>query len=359
MKTLLDTLYMSWIIGTKDILDALKNKSSRSNIILMIGMVMFFYWLSALRPFDKNVSVVVFDEGNTSLSFDRTTLGNGSIYDFREAASIQEMEEKMANQNLGLVLPVEMDQALASGTTPTLSGYIFWVDRLKITELETKYSQDFTEILGKPVQVIIGENIIIPQASADGSHTSVAYLMMFFVFSTALTLIPFLMIEERQTRTLDALMTSPATSGQIVLGKALAGFFYILVIGGLWMFLNQAFVVNWGMALGGFLGYALFAIGLALVVGSFITSPRQISILNLVFMLFLVVPALFYMESNLKPGIRAVLTWFPSAALTSLFRFSCSTGVTPGMISPNFAIALVSIGIAFGLVVWKIRQSDR
>ncbi len=29
MKTLLDTLYIAWIIGTKDILDALKNKSSQ------------------------------------------------------------------------------------------------------------------------------------------------------------------------------------------------------------------------------------------------------------------------------------------------------------------------------------------
>ena len=53
MKTLLDTLYIAWIIGTKDILDALKNKSSRSNIIIMVGMVVFFYWMGILRPFDK------------------------------------------------------------------------------------------------------------------------------------------------------------------------------------------------------------------------------------------------------------------------------------------------------------------
>ena len=75
MKTLMDTLYIAWIIGTKDILDALKNKSSRSNIIVMIGMVVFFYWLGILRPFDKNVSVVVYDEGNTSLALESVTLG--------------------------------------------------------------------------------------------------------------------------------------------------------------------------------------------------------------------------------------------------------------------------------------------
>jgi hypothetical protein len=42
MKNLMDTLYIAWIIGSKDILDALKNKSSRANILLMIGMVVFF-----------------------------------------------------------------------------------------------------------------------------------------------------------------------------------------------------------------------------------------------------------------------------------------------------------------------------
>ncbi len=59
IKTLLDTLYTAWIIGVKDILDALKNKGSRSNLIIMVVMVLFFYWLGILRPFDKNVSVVV------------------------------------------------------------------------------------------------------------------------------------------------------------------------------------------------------------------------------------------------------------------------------------------------------------
>ncbi len=292
-------------------------------------MVVFFYWFGALRPFDKNVSVVVYDEGHTSLTIDKTTLGNGATYSFQEASSLQEMETRMANQNLGLVLPADLDQILASGGTPALSGYIFWVDRLKVAELEAKYSQAFSEILGQPVQVVIGRNIIIPQANVDGMQSTVAYLMIYFVFSTALLLIPHLMLEEKQTRTLDALLTSPASPGQVVLGKALAGFFYILVIGGLALALFSLYIVHWGLALAAFLGYALLAIGLGLAVGSFIKSTKQLGLWMVVLILFLVVPPLFYMEPNLKAGIRMVLTWFPSSALASLFRFSCSTGVTP------------------------------
>ena len=359
MKTMMNTLYIAWVIGTKDIMDTLKNKSSRSNIFIMIVMVVFFYWLSALRPFDKDVSVVVYDEGSTGLMIDKATLGDGATYSFREASSLQEMETKMAYQNLGLVLPVDFDQTLASGGTPTLSGYIFWADRLKVTELEAKYSQAFSEIIGQPVRVTIGENILIPQANADGMQTNVTYLMIYFVFSTALLLIPHLMLEEKQTKTLDALMVSPASPGQVVMGKALAGLFYLLIIGGLAMALFSLYVVNWALALAAFLGYALLAIGLGLVVGSFIKSTKQLGLWMVVLLIPLVVPPLFYMEPNLKAGIRTVLTWFPSSALASLFRYSCSIGVTPAQFLPNLAVAIASIVIVFGLVVWKVRRSDR
>ncbi len=57
MKTkLIGNLYMVWVIASKDIVDALKNKDTRTNIILMMGMVVFFYWASTLRPFDERIA---------------------------------------------------------------------------------------------------------------------------------------------------------------------------------------------------------------------------------------------------------------------------------------------------------------
>ncbi len=359
MKTLMDTLYMAWIIGTKDIVDALKNKSSLSNIMIMIGMVVFIYWMSEVRPFDKYVDVVVYDEGDAGLAIESFTLSDGVEYSFREASSLQEMQQKMPYQNLGLVLPADLDQTLTSGGTPTLNGTIFWVDRKRVSELEAKYSKAFGEIIGRPVQVIIGKNIVMPDADAAGMQANVAHQMIYFVFMTALFLIPQLMQEEKRTKTMDALLTSPANPGQVVFGKALAGFFYILVIGGMAMVLFSLYIVNYPLAVVAFLGYALLAIGLGLAVGSFARSPIQSGLWTVVLMLFVVIPPIFYMESNLKAGIRMVITWFPTSALAGLFRFACSTGVTPAQFLPNLAVAIASIGVVFGLVVWKVRRSDR
>lgn len=359
MKALSDSLYMAWVIGSKDIVDALKNKSSRANILIMVGMVGMFYWLGVLRPFDKDVSVAVYDEGHTSLAMESVTLADGAKYSFRQASSLADLERKMAYQNLGLALPKDLDWTLASGGTPALQGFVFWADRVKAADLETVYSRAFSEILGQPARVVIGQNIVVPQADADGMQATVSYLMVYFVFSTALLLIPHLMLEEKRTKTLDALLTSPASPGQVVLGKALAGFFYILIVGGLAMVLFSPAIVSWGLAVVAFLGYALLAIGLGLAVGSFIQSPRQLGIWMAVVILPVVIPPLFYMESNLKPGIRAILGWFPSSALANLFRYSCSTGATAEQTAANAAIATASIVLVFGLVIWKVRRSDR
>lgn len=359
MKSIFDSLYIAWVIGTKDILDALKNKSARNNIIIILLMVIFFYWLSDVRPFDKNVSSVVYSEGNTPLAQESVKLGDGSEYSFRQASSLQDMEQKMANQNLGLVFPADFKQKLNLPDAVTLNGYIFWVDRTRVSELEAKYSQAFSEIFSHPVKVVIGAHLIIPPANSDGQHANVTYLMIYFVFTTALLLVPHLMVEEKQTKTLDALLTSPASPGQIVLGKALAGFFYILLVGGLAMALFSLYIVNWIMAVAVFLGYAFFAVGLGLLVGSFIKSMKHMASWMFVLLLFLIVPPLFQTASNLKEGIRQVFTVIPTSALASLFRYSCSTGYTLQQVLLNLTIVLVSIGIVYAVVIWKVKRSNR
>jgi ABC-2 type transport system permease protein len=359
MKTLTDSIYIAWVIGKKDILDELKNKSSRTNIIVILFMVVFFYWLSDLRPFDKKVKVVVYDEGGSTLAFKTARLADGGEYSFRPANSLQDMEEKMANQNLGVVLPINFDQSLSAGGTLSLDGYVFWSARKNITRLETKYSQAFTEILGKPVKVVISDHVVIPLANTDGSQTNLTYLMVYFVFTTALLLIPHLMLEEKQTKTLDALLISPASPGQIVLGKAMAGLFYILVIGGFAMALFSSYIVNWALALVALSGYALLATGLGLLVGSYIKSMRQLGSWMLVLALCLIVPPLFYTAPNLKAGIRSVLTWVPTSTLASLLRFSCSTSYTTEQLLLNIAVVSMSIGIVFSLVIWKVRRFER
>ena len=358
MKTkLMDNLYIAWAIAAKDIVEVLKNKSTRNNVILMMGMVVFFYWASALRPFDKRIDTAVYDKGHSSLASETAALADGYTFRFYEAASIQEMESIMGYKQLGVVVPADFDQILASGGEPTLSGYILWVHRTRVAKLEAKYSAKFTELLGQPVRVEIGNNFIIP--APDVETSGVQFHILYATFFVVITLVPALMLEEKRTKTLDALLVSPASASQVVLGKGLTGLIYAMLGGGLFFALNWAYVTNWGLAFLAFLGSAIFSIGLALAMGSFIQSQQHMVIWMLPVMFILIVPAFFSQEPNLAPGLKAVFSWLPTSALVQVFQFAMSSHAPADRLVLDLAIILVSTALVFAAVVYKVSQSDQ
>jgi ABC-2 type transport system permease protein len=357
IRNFTDTLYMAWAIGSKDIVDALKNKNTRTNIVLLVFIVVFFYWSSTPRPFDKKIDVAIYDEGNSSLTDLPTQLGDGYSFRFYEASSLQEMERMMGYKQLGIVVPSDFERTLEAGGEPELSGYILWVHRTKASDLELKYSEKFSELLGQPVRVNIGENFVIPQPDVETS--TVQFTILFAVFWMAVTVVPFLMMEERQTRTMDALLVSPASAGQVIMGKAIAGAFYVLLSGGLFFALNWAYVTHWGLALLAFLCTALFSIGVALALGVFIKSPQQVRLWMFPIVAVLLVPAFFALEPNLTANLKAIFSWLPTTALVKMFQFALSSHAPLSQLLKDLAIALGSTALVFAVVIWKVRRSDR
>lgn len=359
MKKINDSIYIAWIIALKDIRDAFTNKSTRTNIIVLIGLVLFFYWSSTIRPFDKQVSIVVYDQGGSNLNFDRKELTGGSVLDFRTATSLGDMEKKMAYQDLGLVIPANAVTELESAGELTLPGYVHWAKRGQVTDLEEEYSTLLSEHLGVPVDVEIGDNVLIPPSDSLGVASTASFHVFFAIFWMAVTVVPFLMLEERQTKTMDALLVSPASPGQVVFGKALAGLILIIVIAGLSLALNGIYVISWGWAALGFFMTALFAIGLALLIGSSISSGQQIRLWILPIALILVVPAFFADEPNLTPVVKSVLSWIPTTAIARIIGVSVSNGTMSTSIMTNMAIGLISIAAIYFLVILQVRRSDR
>lgn len=357
MKTFMDNLYMAWTIARKDIGDALTHKGTRVNILLMLAMVVFFYWVSTVRPWDKSIEVVVYDEGDSGLFEGSIELSDGYEIRHIEVSSPGQMQRNMRHEHWGLVVPADFEQTLASGGEPVLTGYVLWRFRGQVAELEVLYTAKFSELLGQPVRVEIGENIVIP--SPDAETTMVNMHILFATLFMAINLVPALMLEEKLTRTLDALLVSPASAGQVVMGKALAGLFYVVLTGGLFFALNWIYITNWGLALLGFLLCALFSIGLALAVGSLARTPQQLALWLAPLMILLIVPAVFAGFSNLAPGLKAIFSWLPTTALVNIIQYSFSSSAPMGQLLTNLAIVVVSTALVFTVVVWKVRRADR
>jgi len=335
----------------------LRNKKSRINLIMLIVLVLFFYWISTVRPWDKSIEVVVFDEGDSGLF--EGTIELSDSYDIRhiEVSSIGQMKRNMRYEHWGLVVPADFEQTLASGDETTLTGHILWAWRGKVAELETLYSAKFSELLGQPVRVEIGENIVVPSPNIE--TTMVNQHILLVTLFVAITLIPALMQEEKLTKTMDALLVSPASAGHVVMGKALAGLFYLMLTGGLFFALNWIYITNWGLALLAFLGCAMFSIGVALALGSFVRSQQHMVIWMLPVMFVLTIPAFFSQEPNLAPGLKGIFSWLPTTALVHIFQYAMSSHAPVDQLLFDLAIVLVSIVLVFTAVVWKVHRSDR
>lgn len=352
-----DHLFVAWTIALKDIGDALRNKNSRTNILLIAGLVVFFYWGTTIRPWDRSVDVVVYDQTQTGSLPQEVVLEDGHTLAFYAASSLRDMETKMGYKQLGIVLPADFYKLLEAGEEPILQGHILWVQRSKAAELESKYSGMFTELFNHPVRVSIGNNVVVPSPGVQAS--TVHFTILLATFWTAVALIPQLMLEEKQARTMDALMVSPAGPGQIVLGKALAGLFYVLLGGGLYFALHWAYITNWTLAIFAFVASAAFGIGLALAMGNFISSSQQLAFWSFPVTVVLFIPALFVKEPNLATGLKAIFQWLPTSAIVNLLHFALSSSSPADELLFNSAVIVASLALVYGLVVWQVRRADR
>jgi ABC-2 type transport system permease protein len=157
------------------------------------------------------------------------------------------------------------------------------------------------------------------------------------ILMMGINLVPALLFEEKGTKTLEALLVSPASISQVVVGKALAGLFYVIVSAGVVFAINWTGVVHWDVAILFVLGIGVFSVGVGLVLGSFF--ERQQDVVGLTMVLLVVFIGALFVD------------------MLSLYIF---LEYTPWL---EIWVKLGSVGIIsillYILVVWKVRREDR
>jgi len=135
--------------------------------------------------------------------------------------------------------------------------------------------------------ILLIDGLLFNGFAMGGERLSYAVLEMFFYFLSGTTMVASIFItmrlfaEERQTGTLTLLQTSPAAEWQLVLGKFIGAYLFLLLLTALTLYMPLLVLVNgkvtWGHVLVGYLGLAL--LGAACVaIGTLASSlaPSQI-----------------------------------------------------------------------------------
>jgi len=340
-----DSMHLIWIITSKDIVESLKNWLIIS-LILAMGFMLLMPKLLGLMLIPPETPVVVYDPGESRLTAE---LENSDQVQVQRARTVAEVEEVIGSMGFGLgpefglAIPDNFDQVLDAGNQPELDGYVAWANRV-----------------GQPVSINMEENIVYPPAESGLWLLMVTITPVIVIFVMGIQLVPTLLFEEKQSKTLDALLVSPASHNQVVAGKALAGLFYVMVAAGVVFAINWSGVVHWEMVLLFVLGIGLFSVGLGLLLGSFF--ERQQDVVGLTMALIVVaVAALFVdmLELDMPAAVQTLLPWVPTVALAEILRFVFLENVpwTEALLKLGSVLAISAV--LYVVVVLKVRRSDR
>ncbi len=354
---LLDDLRITWAIGAKDVVDGLRSKLIWSYIFLVLLIMVGYRYMPKIGQASE-IEIVIYDEGASKLV---EALQNSSIHEIREVSSMTEFEAYMDDGDegeLGLVIPDGYDKALESDEQAYIQGYLLWSSRMNADELIKEYEATLSELIDAPVR-IEESGIIIPRSDSMGNVRMIALTPLVTILIVGMMVVPNLMFEEKTTKTLDSLMVSPAKTGHIITGKAVAGGIYCLSTGAVVLGFNWVYVVNWGLAIAAIIGITVLGIGLGLALGVFLNNLQQLAMWFLILFQPILIPVvLFVIEPAFPSAVRDALPWFPNVALVKLFHYSQTSLGSWNLHAGHLIVLLAFIVLLYLLVGWRLRVSE-
>nr|MBN1230175.1 ABC transporter permease [Anaerolineae bacterium] len=352
----IDRLRIIWTIASKDIVEAIRNKT----ILLIMGSVALFMVLAqlpALLKQDDTHGVVIYDAGGSGLA---AAVADSQQADVLVVSSQEEMLEVVGDVGgsvLGLVVPdvqtVSEDQPL------DLDGYfVHSAPQSKRAETVRYFEQLLGQLTGRQVQITVVSGLVYPSPDAVGQPFLIALLLVVSIITTSTSIVPYLVVEEKETGTLDALLVFPVSMGQIVIGKALAGMVYGIAVAIVLFAFNTALVVHWGVAITGILTGTLFAVSLGLLMGTLFENRQTMILWGTTFMMILIVPVFISNSSGLgwPEFIRTALPWTPAVTLSRIFRVAFSGSAQLADFLPETGVVMGSALLALGIMAWLLRR---
>jgi ABC-2 type transport system permease protein len=263
---------------------------------------------------------------------------------------------------LGLVLPPDFDGQVSGEAPLQLDGYVdHWVSDSHADEIRSYFEAELATLTGRPVRIdVVNDSIFTHPRGLQPVTTS--FLMVYALVVVGLMVAPNLMIEEKELKTMDALLTSPASAGQIVIAKALTGLLYSLMAGGLVLVISAARVVHWDIAILAVAGGSLFTVAIGLLLGVALDSRQQLIIWSAVLMFPLFLPVI---ASEILPDIQAptvvqqVVSLVPTVAVAEAIRWALSGLVPWAEIALGLAVTVACALLLLTVVAWMVRRADR
>jgi ABC-2 type transport system permease protein len=355
-------LRIIWAIAAKDMGDAIRNKTAISIIIGVAVLMLSGQAMPLLLKLQAVPRAYYYDAGESSLIPD---LAKSKDYQLVKMPSQDELENIVAESSgavLGLVIPPDFDQKVEGGEIVKLEGlFVHWIKSKDVEEVVSFFEQELSGRLGVSLEISVQGNAVYPGPDTDGQPFMLTLSLVVATITIGSFLIPLLMVEEREKHTMEAMMVSPASYSQIVLGKTIAGLFYCITAAAVVLVINFSMINQWGIAVLAVLGGALFTVAIGLLVGTLFDHQGVMNMWLGLILILLIMPVFLEQTigGRLPEAIAAIFPWLPSVAMAKLVRISLANSLVLDQVALNLGIMLGFTALMLGAVVWRIRGMDR
>ncbi|MCD4737872.1 MAG: ABC transporter permease [Anaerolineae bacterium] len=346
-------------IMRKDIMDAIKNQFILGFLVMPILVSLIFKVVFPNLNTDS-LTIVVYNPGESRLVTALQELPDIQI--LAADSDTQVVESTRENQAVGgLVIPAAFDSSVDAGEQPELTAYLnYGQDEIKRRTFQRLVQQQVVTLTPPPANIVWAAIDAPSAAEAQASNylaeNFILVVMLVFPMATVgAMMIPLLLIEEKEKRTLSFLLASPASITDVVIGKALTGLMYSLTITGVVVALNQGWQGNWPITFLALILGLLFTVPVGLLIGAFFRNAMQLNTWGTVPIMLLLLPSWIATGQVLSPLLEAIMRLIPTYYLVDTLNLSLAGEGSLAQVGGNLAILSGCTVVAFAAAIWVLR----
>lgn len=359
-------------IARKDALDLLLNKQTL--VMLMSPIILAFLFLGMGILFGASTTeILVYDSGyqpDKAASVEQVLKGAFSNAHITQASSAQEVaaafgapgEKKKSSYAVGLVVPPDFEANLRAGQRPALQLYINGddVDNQQSQLLQSAVA-NYSRAVVSPAPIRLSTSTINPPAQ----NSVLGFLVVFYALTSLLSsflvgiaVVPGLLIEEKEKKTLRMLMVSPASWVDVISAKLLVALGYQLVLSLIALGIAKGFTGQVPLVLLFALLGSFFSVALGALAGCIFKTQSASGAFSGLAIIIYIIPAIFSDQFTLVGNnpVAQVVKALPTYWLSDGIGKALLNQATLGPILLDVVIVIGSTLLIFLLSVWGLRR---
>jgi ABC-2 type transport system permease protein len=354
---------MSWrviaAIAQKDLIDAIRNRYLLVALLtpLSIALVMRLI-LPGINEL-SNLTIVVHDPDLSIMVSQLREAPQIKLVDVDSEASARAEVEKIKASG-ALVVPPNFDADVAAGKQPKLTVYVN--NKKNIVE-----QANFKSLVERQVRSLVPQpppaelNWINIREETDSerefnlNHMVLPLLLLLTFGMTGAFVVPLLLVEEKEKRTIDFLLTSPAKLMEVIAGKAFTGVVYSALIAAVLLALNRQMIGNWPLTMLTIVFGLFLVVAIGLLMGSLFQTTMQVNTWASLVLLVLMAPSFSFPGSPLvlQPAMRFIPTYYFVESLKLALAGTASLRMWGYL-----AVVIACIFVACLAMTWALRREQ-